>query len=54
MSSRVAAIVMNHSRDTYALVGIAASEFADNTHQSEICALLGYYEAYSAKSLQMF
>jgi hypothetical protein len=41
ISSRVAAVFMKHSRGTYALVGIAASEFADNIHQAEICALLG-------------
>jgi hypothetical protein len=31
----VAAVVMKHSTRTYTLVGIAASEFADNTHQDE-------------------
>lgn len=38
---------MKQTRGTYALVGIAASEFADNTHQDKLWALLGYYAVFS-------
>jgi hypothetical protein len=45
---------MKQSRSTYALADIAAFEFADNMHQAEVCAVLGYYAAYSRKFLPMF